>query len=176
MEADCLEAETKGLREELWCVITEECLETKTRVFGGMIIRTLEAAVLALVLVMAAVIPLSVDPDAKPETSAAPFESLALLTSVESDIINELRRNLSSANSGRVVLTVEIPEKSSVPVVQRGAAMASEAVVSVPPPVQENKTADNPESRHPSADEVISLIQIGQRVLRVPDSMIRIIP
>ena len=183
IEADCLEAETKGLREKLWCAIEEEHSGAKAHDRGETIFRTLKAAALAFVIVMTAVIPLSVDPEARTETEAAPFESIAMLTSAESDIINALRESLSSANSGRVIVTVEIPEKSPASVAQRGAAMASEAPVSVKPDgaeaitVSEEGNADDAaEQRHPSVDEVISLIQVGQRVLRVPDSAIRIIP
>jgi hypothetical protein len=169
VEADCLEAETKGLREKLWSAMTEERSGTRTRGVGAAIFfRTFKAAVLSLVIVMAAVIPLSVDPEAKPEVSLSPplMSSVALLTSAESDIINALRESLSSANNGRVVLMVEIPEKSPADVAPRGAAMASEADAEAP----------GPEPVHPSADEVISLIQVGQRVLRAPDSAIKIIP
>jgi hypothetical protein len=183
IEVDCLEAETKGLREKLWNVVAEEGFETKARGFGGTIFRTLKVAAVALVIVMTAVIPLSVDPEANPEITAAPAESLALLTSVESDIINALRESLSSANNGRVVLTVEIPEKPPIPAEQRGAAMASDAPVSVKRTETEtiaeaegDETTEQTTQRHPSADEVISLIQVGQRVLRAPDSAIKIVP
>jgi hypothetical protein len=183
IEADCLEAETKGLREKLWCAAAEEYSGAKARIRGGMILRTLKVGALAFVIVMTAVIPLSVDPEAKTEIAAAPLESIALLTSAESDIINALRESLSSANSGRVIVTVEIPEKSPVPAGRRGAAMASETPVSVKPDgaeaiikAEEDNAAEAEEERHPSVDEVISLIQVGQRVLRVPDSAIRIIP
>jgi hypothetical protein len=171
IEADCLEAETKGLREKLWSAVAEEHSGAKAHVCGGAIFRTLKVGALAFVIVMTAVIPLSVDPEAKTEIAAAPLESIALLTSAESEIINALRESLSSANSGRVVVTVEIPEKSPAPVVQRGAAMASEAQVA-----DEGDAAETAEQRRPSADEVIALIQVGQRVLSVPDSAIRIIP
>jgi hypothetical protein len=186
IEADCLEAETKGLREKLWSLITEECFETKRAGFGGAVFHTLKVAVLAFAIVLSAVIPLSVDQIAAPEVSEVPLESFALLTSVESDIINALRESLSSSNNGRVVLTVEIPEKPSAPAVREGAALASEIPVFVkqakpeivagePRSAEEDKTVEEPQQRHPSADEVISLIQVGQRVLRVPDSAIRII-
>jgi hypothetical protein len=174
IEADCLEAETRGLREELWRAAAEEGSDRKTHSYGGMIFQALKVGMLAFVIVMTAVIPLSVDPEARPEIAAAPLESVALLTSAESDIINALRESLSSANNGRVVLTVEIPEKSPASVGQRGSAMASEATVEA----EEDETAEGAEAerRYPSADEVISLIQVGQRVLRVPDSAIRIVP
>jgi hypothetical protein len=167
----------------LWRAITEECSGTKARIRGGTIFRTLEVGALAFIIVMTAVIPLSVDPEAKTEIASAPLESIALLTSAESDIINALRESLSSSNSGRVVLTVEIPEISPGAVAQRGVAMASEATVAVKPgsaetimKAEEDKTAEDPEQRHPSADEVISLIQVGQRVLRASDSAIKIVP
>ncbi|MDR1509637.1 MAG: hypothetical protein LBS53_08365 [Synergistaceae bacterium] len=174
IEADCLEAETKGLREKLWRVIAEEHLGIRARGFGGTVFQAFKVASLALVIVMTAVMPLSVDPEANTEISAAPPASIALLTSAESDIINALRESLSSSNNGRVALTVEIPEKPPVTVGPRGAAMASETAISAPQPAEEDKT-ENPEPRHPSAEEVISLIQAGQRALRVPDPAIRII-
>jgi hypothetical protein len=82
-------------------------------------------------MVLAAVMPISLDPETQLSGNSAPVESLAFLTSTESDIINALRESLSNGNNGAVVLKVEIPA-AAVSAKERGAAEASEKTQEAP--------------------------------------------
>jgi hypothetical protein len=85
-----------------------------------------------------------------------------------------------------VILSVEIPEDVSLPAKDRGAAAASEktqayAVRAVEEmaekiPPQGDVVETIKEARHPSVDEVISLIQVGQRALRISEPGVTVIP
>jgi len=185
-EAECLEAETRGLREKLWSAVEEEVSGAEKRGIVYSTLMVFKVAILVMTMVLAAVIPISLDPETQSQVGMVPVETLALLTSTESDIINALRESLSGGNSGRVILSVEIPKDVSVPAKDRGAAMASEkagteavrAVVEtaekIPP--QGDVAETTKEARRPSVDEVISLIQVGQRALRVSEPGVTVAP
>jgi hypothetical protein len=190
MEIECLEAETKGFRDELWKVAEEESMGETGRAYSSFV-RALKVVSLSLAIVLAAVIPLSIDSERQSAGFVMPSESLALLSSSENDIINALRESLSRANRGRIVLTVEIPEETRVSITESGAASASERVL--PPKARiaavsavevrtdekskaVEKYAKPAEERSPSFEEVISLIQVGQRALRVSEPAVKVLP
>jgi hypothetical protein len=139
-----------------------------------------------MVMVLTAVLPTSMDAARVSRDTAYAPETFEFLTSAESDIIDALRESLSSGNRGVVVVVADAPNvlKKTVPVPaavagKSGVAMASEAeparaeVVKPSPRAAEAATADVP--RRPSADEVISLIQVGQRALRVAEPGIKVV-
>jgi hypothetical protein len=178
-EAECLEAETKGLREKLWVAAEEEVGARECKTFALSSLTLLKISALAMTMVLTAVIPISLDPEAHGGVSVS-MESIALLSRTESDIINALRESLSNGNSGRVVISVEMPDES-LPPVQSGAALASE----VTRPVTRSVVAEVAQSapvveeigaRRPSVDEVISLIQVGQKALRTSEPGVRVMP
>lgn len=189
MEIECMEAETREFRDALWRAAQEEAEGRRSGTFASSVLRGVRVAGIALVIVMAAVFPLSVDQD-RPFRGFAP-DSIALLTSTESDIIEALRETLSNGNVGRVVLSMEIPENGKEEVErEKGAAAAVEPVrvrrqisptqtgddtrIQESRTVQERPQADSP--RSPSVEEVISLIQVGQRALRISEPAIRVVP
>ena len=174
-EAECLEAETKGLREKLWTAAADDALRVPSRGMGHSLFAALKIVVLALAIVLSAVIPIAFDPESGVLEFAPQRESVVLLSSTESDMINALRESLSSGNSGTVVISVEIPkEVTAAPESRRGAAMAAETI-SEPHP-QEPVEEEIPAVRRPSADEVISLIQVGQRALRSSEPGVTVVP
>jgi hypothetical protein len=185
IEIECLEAEAREARGELWLAAEEEAGEASRRRFGPFFAKGLKVASLAMAMVLAAVIPLSTEFDAQMPGFPEPMESFAILSGPESDIINALRESLSSGNSGRVTITVELPAKSPEPAPKRGAALAAESVLAAAKP-QSDPTAVEPreepasppvpEERRPSVEEVVSLIQVGQRALRVPEPAVRVMP
>ena len=185
-EAECLEAETKGLREKLWDAVEDEALGAPVRRMAYSTFSMLKIAILSMVMVLTAVIPISFDPES--ESGILEFlpqrESIVLLSSTESDIIDALRKSLSSGNSGKLVISVEIPEEAGTAESGRGTAMAAERIKPAPKNTsavsmgypqgqvkEEEKTA-----RRPSADEVISLIQVGQRALRSSEPGVVVVP
>jgi len=184
-EAECLEAETKGLREKLWSAACDDAQDIPDYGVANSLLATFKITFLAMAMVFTAVIPISLDSESGVLEFAPQRESVVLLSSTESDIINALRESLSSGNSGRVVFSIEeTPEEITTAKQHRGAAMATErseraskttASVSVEQPqtlvVEEIKTA-----RSPSAEEVISLIQVGQRALQSSEPGVIIVP
>ncbi|MDR3321329.1 MAG: hypothetical protein LBS93_02685, partial [Synergistaceae bacterium] len=159
---------------------------------GRTIILGLRVAALAALLVMASGLPLSMDQD-------RPFQGfssgVAVLTSTESDILHALRESLSNRNNGRVLLSIELPEPGAAAPGSASAFDAPPAEPAMPEPqvvrtvVIERVITQEVESKKaetfapqaapaagPSVEDVISLIQVGQRALRMSEPAIRIIP
>ena len=178
-EAECLEAEAKWLREKLWRAAENDAGGAEKIKGIPRVLTLLKVVMLAMVMVLTAVLPISTDTVPVLRDTAYVPETFEFLTSEESDIINALRKSLSSGNRGTAVLTAEMP-KETVPaaVAKRGAAAASEMEPAVNEMIEaaheaaEEIIAEPP--RRPSADEVIALIQVGQRALRVSESGIKI--
>ena len=182
-EAECLEAETKGLREKLWTAASDDALRVSDRGMAHFMFAALKIGVLAVAIVLSAVMPIAFDPESGALEFAAQRESLVLLSSTESDIINALRESLSSGNSGTVVISVEMAEEvTAVTESGRGAAMAAEKprpapeIAKVLSAEQAPVEDEIPVVRRPSADEVISLIQVGQRALRSSEPGVTVVP
>jgi hypothetical protein len=179
-EAECLEAEAKGLREKLWRAAADDALDAGRIKAVPRVFSLLKVSALAMIMVLTAVLPISTDIGPMSRNVAYAPEAFEFLTSEESDIINALRKSLSSGNRGVAVLTVtaEIPKETVLSVAAKsGAAMASEMEpapeeIALPTRSAEETTADVP--RRPSADEVIALIQVGQRALRVSEPGIKV--
>jgi hypothetical protein len=189
MEIECMEAETRGFRDDLWRTAEAEANGRPARSRVSSVCFCARVAVISLVFVMAAGLPLSIDQD-------RPFrgfdtESVALLTSTESEILSALRQSLSSANRGRVILSVELPEERSEPRGATGAAMAGDGrteeafvarLVSHDEASQRTSVeivaAEVPAEMEgePSVEGILSLIQIGERALRTPEPAVRGIP
>jgi hypothetical protein len=192
MEIECMEAEAREFRHELWRAAEDDaCARRGTS--GVTIALGFRVAALAAVLVMASGLPLSIDQDRPLFFSS----EVAVLTSTESDILQALRENLSSRNSGRVFLSIELPETDAEVTAVQGSASASEAPAPespmpaprvvrtvvieriIPQEIEEEKTSAASQEQPPagpSADDVISLIQVGQKALRVSEPAVRIIP
>jgi hypothetical protein len=144
---------------------------------------------------MATGLQLSVDQDSY--FQGFPSDTVALLTSTESGIINALRESLSSRNTGRVVLSIELQDNVLQAPEEAGMAAAAEKEVSrteiravsvmeqnlpsVPkalPDTEKDEELQTPSQapETPSVDEVISLIQVGQRALRISEPAVRGVP
>lgn len=204
MEIECMEAETKGFREDIWRVVAQEAGLAKKRTFGNRIMCGLRVSVVAFVMVMAVGFPLSIDQDRR--FNGFSGDSLALLTSTETEILKSLRESLSNFNEGRILLSVELPAVSLPDAEERGAAVAADlehsqekqpeaannrgrsarssytahpVVVRLAPSSEESgdggvsPSAGN--EREPTVEEVISLIQVGQRALRTAEPAIRMV-
>ena len=204
MEIECMEAETREFREELWDIAVREAegrvqRPLRSRVFAGV-----RAVVLALVMVMSIGFPLSVDQDAPFRGFGSQGNSVAVLTSTENDILEALRTSLSNRNADRVVLTFDRTKDEEAGSVSKGAAMAGDrqnrivvsGTVSRPfssrnesnlksgdsssvegvAGVSGNAAVRQTTTKEPSVEEVISLIQVGQRALRVSEPAVKIVP
>ena len=180
-EAECLEAETKGLREKLWDATRDEALDIPEQGMMHSVFATVKITVLAMAMVLSAVIPISLDAEfgSGALNFASQGESVVLLSSLENDIINALRENLSGGNNGRVVISLEAPQTATTAESNRGAAMAAERAGTAPRIAEPPQAADEEDAashRRPSAEEVIALIQVGQRALRSSEPGVIVVP
>ena len=189
MDIECLQAEAREFREELWAALENNKQRRADIPAWRKVFLASRIGFVAMLFVLMTGFPLSVDQDKVSYDFWAEGGSIALLTSTESEIINGLRNALSRGNRGRVVVTVDVPERPQ-PTKMTGVASASGRE---PAPtqsragrVQETKTADVKAEKKdavtpPSAkaelsvEDVVSLVQIGQRALMTSDSAIEIV-
>ncbi|MDR3333073.1 MAG: hypothetical protein LBT08_10645 [Synergistaceae bacterium] len=179
MEIECMEAEARGLKDDLWRTVENETLGSRQQA-PSFILGVFRVSAVAAAMVMAAVLPLSVDQD-RPLQSFE-MESIEILTSTESEILSALRQTLSSRNRGAVTFSVEIPadlpvEKKSVSVASaaephRIAGRKSDAADKAEPRMEPEEVSP----REPTLEDVISLIQVGQRALRASEPAVSIHP
>ena len=189
MEAECMEAETREFREQLWKTAAREAYGKPRRSMGKAVAAYARVDSLSALFVLMTGLPLSIDQD-------RPFygfqaQSLELLTSTEGDILAALRENLSNGNRGTVVLSIELPARDPAPEAPRpGEASAQTApmrrapavkVIKAAPrvtrPGQEEKEGPPAKSETgPSIEEVLSLMQIGQRALSASEPAVKVLP
>jgi hypothetical protein len=187
MEIECMEAEAREFRAELWDLASGEAAGKPVRPSRDALFLCLRVSVLAAFFVMAVGLPLSMDQE-RPQGFYG--DAVTLVTSTENDILQALRESLSSQNRGRVVLSIEFPE-SAPDLLEIGAASASEPGLARPlvravrlpeiepeerPPAPDSEEKTEEPAAGPSVDEVISLIQVGQRALRVSEPAVKVIP
>lgn len=173
MEAECLEAETRGLREDMWQAAGEEAgAERRSR--GARASMLLRVAAAALVMLVTLDLPLSLDQDRPFD----PMGGVAVLTSSEAELLNALRTTLSSGNRGIAAITFEAaPQrdevKASAPIRRTRSASAAEKKA-----VSEVQTVDTQAERprELSVEDVLSLVQVGERALHISDAGVRVIP
>lgn len=175
MEIECAEAETKGMREDLWEAAAADAEGKRPAAPRRPSLIAARACALALVLLLALNIPLSTEQDRR-QSFAEPM-SIELLTSSESEMLETLRRTLSVSNAGRVVVEIEVPEPVRDVIPAASAAEVSPPQTAQPRPSRAASikavpaspaTATSPrtEQSAPSAETLISLMQIGEGALR----------
>ena len=193
MDMECLQAEAREFRDELWTAAENGARETESARRGNRLFATARVTLLALLFVVTTGFPLSIDQEVPFKGFRGKSESIALLTATESDIISGLRSTLSSGNVGRVILTVDLPEQRTKPEKMRGAASASgkepSAVTvrtdkpqvaktptqALPAPTPKKEPASTVrEVGELSVEEVVTLIQVGQRALMGTEPVIKI--
>ena len=192
MEMECMEAETKGLREDLWRTVECEENPAERRSLPSFFLAGARVLSIAMLIVMSSVFPLSVDPDRPPVF----FEDKpGDLTSSEGEILDALRQTLSGGNKGLTALYEDALAAGGDESAQtedmelRAAAKIAPAselrrtVAKAAPAAELSRMTEEtapikeaPASREPSADDVISLIQVGQRALRVSERAVSVYP
>lgn len=181
MEIECAEAETKGMREDLWSAAQAEADGRPAAAPATAFARAAKVAALALVFVLTLNMPLSLDQDRAPMLRES--MSIELLTSTESEMLDTLRRSLSGANAGRLVVEIEVPAApADEPLASAAEAMPTRenAPAAVPAPVKRVVLIEAPKpevkpAKSPSIETVLSLMQIGERALRGGPSGITVI-
>lgn len=165
-EADCLSAELRMVRDELW-EKAEESVEPK-RSFN---FRTCASFGIAMAIVCLCTFPIAVE-SGKPQNIAAlptgaenKFEEFTLVTAEEKELLQMLRANLKESN-----VAIRKAEKEA-PAAKRKltARIAERQITDVP----EKAPAQRTDRIKP--EELLTLIQIGEKSLRGDTPAIKII-
>lgn len=169
-EADCLSAELRLVRDELWEKAEEsaapkrafnfmECAKFNARSFG-----------IAMAIVCFCTFPIAVESGRPQNIAALPtgaeskFEEFTLVTAEEKELLQMLRTNLKESN-----VAVQKAEKKAPASKPKLTAKAVERSV----PVVAEKPAARTDRIKP--EELLTLIQIGEKSLRGDSPAIKII-
>lgn len=169
VEADCLSAELREAREELWNRV-ENPESVKHRIFSrnavSMSVRSLG---IAMFIVLVSTMPLAVEAE-KPWTAAAVTpaatdagEHLSWVTQEEEELLQILRADLSGNNTAVAAQKASVPVKPAAKPIIKKSASAAEVK-----PAQKNP-AEMP------AEDLLALIQVGEKALRGGEPVIKVI-
>ena len=173
VEADCLGAELRVVREELFELAKDgqESREFLAPAFS----MGLRSMVVALSVILLSTIPVATEADRPFSPSfvqKSDKETLNWVTTEEMDMIRELRVNLSKNN------LTPVPPEARVVSIKGTAARKNTAVGSTGFQQQERINKDNRKNGSVSevlAEDVFSLVQIGEKVLKGDSPAIKII-
>jgi hypothetical protein len=169
-DVECARAELETAREELWVTLSaREGSREKTGI-KYMLPLSARSAVLAILIVMSAAIPLSTGTGSTSARRAEEAVTLEWVTADEKKMLSELRRSLSDMNMARVV------EEQVFSVVENkidSGRDVAEAETSKPhgAPTTEGKGPYVPGQGTPAQlevaiEEILTLYEIGQRALK----------
>ncbi|MDR1481854.1 MAG: hypothetical protein LBI74_04445 [Synergistaceae bacterium] len=196
MEVECMEAETKELRDDLWRTVENEVCLAVRRSLTVVLAVGARVSLIAMLILLSSAFPLSVDQD-RPQPVFS-MEPEGLSVNREGEILNALKRTLSGGNRGRAALYADASSigggeltsaakarESENPAAERqrtSAKVTAEPTEPIKPTEkpgldQTMVEAEKIPARHePSLDDVISLIQVGQRALRVSERAVSVYP
>ncbi len=169
-DMECAAAELESARRELWSVVDG----SRTRRKNGRYSKTLGASIAAAIFVLMAALPVTMPEPVRQVVSSMTWEDerelLELVTRDERQLLMSLRKSLSSANSGLADLGDPVEKASSEETVsgERYAAMPSEKR-GQPERVSERVKDESASVR---LDEMMQLIEIGQKALRSDGGLI----
>lgn len=176
MEAECLEAELKSAREEIWAMAVADP-KPQFPSLGTVLRRFLRVSTASLALLFALVLPLSSDSEKRYGSVAGSIAEgrFAWVTLDEGQLLDSLRRDLSENNRGRVAeVPAIVPTRPAVQV-SAGAKEASLPIAKEARRKSDTTGEGNNKEAIP-ADRVLSLIQAGQRAIRVGEPAVRVMP
>jgi len=169
-DVECARAELETAREELWAAVSrKEEARGKTGI-KHMLPLSARSAVLAILLVMSAAVPLSTGTGTTSDKRAEKAVTLEWVTADEKKILSELRRSLSDMNMVRVV---EDQVRSVARNKIDSGRDVAEAETSKPPEAPQTERKSPHEPGHGTSaqlevaiEEILSLYEIGQRALK----------
>ena len=158
-EVECARAELESASEEIWERVSGS---EKNYPLGRLFAMSLRSGAIALLVIMAAAMPISTishAPVGIPNSNAVRLE---LVTADEQSVLSALRTSLSEMNLAR-----EMPaDETHVPSAVQAATARTERVA-----------IETPEERSSRGlDEILALIELGQRALRGENIIIREAP
>ena len=176
VEADCLSAEVREIREDLTHMLENDAIETERIFSRSAVTMSIKSIGIALLIVLVSTIPLAVEADkpwaaqavSKPAKSA-PQEMLAWVTPEEDELIRTLRADLSGKNAVKQTESVFLaPAKK-----RASLQVKKESIVFPEIPITQNIRV-KPDVAI-SAEDLLALIQIGEKALRGDTPAIKVI-
>lgn len=167
-DMECATAELESARKELWSVVDGSRAAARSRRRT----RRLEASFVATILVLMSAIPVAMPEPVRKAVQSMGWEDqramLEFLTRDEKALITSLRKSLSSANRFE-----GIEDRNNIPSVASEVSVASVPRTapkreSKPLRIKVLKDADGPIA----LDEMVQLLEIGQRALRGNEGLI----
>lgn len=180
VEADCLSAELNEVREELWGkakndVVTPSAFDKiKSRV--PFVVKT---AAIAIVIICFSTLPIAVESGVPQKVAALPtgaeskFDEFALVTFEEKELLQLLRKNLNESNIAIKTTEEVVPERKKT-------FTAKTAEIPRAKPIKETPVKAAPAIRQRAengikAEDLLTLIQIGEKSLRGGESAIKFV-
>jgi hypothetical protein len=158
-EVECARAELESASEEIWERVSGS---EKNYPLGRFFPLFLRSGAVALLVIMAAALPISTLSHAPVGIANSNAVRLELVTADEQSVLSALRTSLSEMNLAR-----EIPaDETHVPSAVQAATAGTERVT----------VEAREESSSRGLDEILALIEIGQRALRGENIIIREAP
>ena len=170
-EADCLSAELRLVREELWEKVEESAAPKRSFNFRTFAFFGARSFGIAMAIVCLCTFPIAVESGRPQNIAALPtgaenkFEEFTLVTAEEKELLQMLRANLKESNEA-----VRTAEKEAPSVKRKLTAKIVERQIT---DVPEKVPAARPERIKP--EELLTLIQIGEKSLRGDTPAIKII-
>ena len=171
VEADCLSAEVREIREDLAHMLENEQTSTAAIFSGSAVTMSIRSIGIALFIVMVSTIPLAVESERPwtPQTASVPLhnngeEVLAWVTREEDELLRTLREDLSGQNIGRTAAQGIFSAPARTP--------EKEIIVSERPAVRESSVRSEAGI---SAEDLLALLQIGEKALRGDTPAIKVI-
>jgi len=177
VEADCLSAEVREIREDLAHMLENEQTSTAAIFSGSAVTMSIRSIGIALFIVMVSTIPLAVESERPwtPQTASVPLhnnreEVLAWVTREEDELLRTLREDLSGQNIGRTAAQGIFSAPAKKGTVAR--TPEKEIIVSEKPAVRESSVRSEAGI---SAEDLLALLQIGEKALRGDTPAIKVI-
>ena len=177
VEADCLSAEVREIREDLAHMLENEQTSTAAIFSGSAVTMSIRSIGIALFIVMVSTIPLAVESERPwtPQAVSVPVhnngeEVLAWVTREEDELLRTLREDLSGQNIGRTAAQgiFSAPAKKGTV----AGTPEKEIIVSEKPVVRESSVRSEAGI---SAEDLLALLQIGEKALRGDTPAIKVI-
>ena len=177
VEADCLSAEVREIREDLAHMLENEQTSTAAIFSGSAVTMSIRSIGIALFIVMVSTIPLAVESERPwtPQAVSVPLhnngeEVLAWVTREEDELLRTLREDLSGQNIGRTAAQGIFSAPAKKGTVAR--TPEKEIIVSEKPAVRESSVRSEAGI---SAEDLLALLQIGEKALRGDTPAIKVI-
>lgn len=176
IEADCLSAELKEIREDLWNKLENDNTAKLPMFSRHQVFMSAKSLSIALFIVMLSTMPLAVEADRPAERrTAVKFdpssqESLNWVTDEEMSMLRSLRADLSRANARfNAMAQADAPKKQSS---EKTAKVVKTADAKI---VVQTEAKQRKHDAELGTEDLLALIQIGEKALRNSSPAIKVI-